>query len=215
MLASSNPDDRISAAEYLTRQGPQAHAALPHLTKLLDGSDLECVAAVRAICAIGAQAESAVPAMVKAGRRQLRDPTESQCWAVIEADVASIGVPAIPRLIPELGADRRTDEVPENMLRALGPQVLPEVAKVLNQGGARAESAAAVIARFAGEGRVALSALALAVRNRKIDEPTFISTVEAIGVADGLALTELRRIAGQAGNPQHRLDAQRVLDKLR
>lgn len=52
---------------------------------------------------------------------------------MIEADVESIGVPAIPSLIPELGADRRTDEVPENMLRVLGPQVLPEVTKVLKR----------------------------------------------------------------------------------
>jgi hypothetical protein len=215
LLSSADADDRISAAEYLARQGPRARPALPQLMTLLDDSDLVCVAAVRAICAVGPEAAAAVPTMVKLARKQLKDPAESSCWSVVESEVLSIGPAAVPMLLAELGAERRTDEVPENMLRALGPQVLPRVVDVLNEGGVRAESAADVIARFGIEAEPALPELARAVKNQKLDELVFVSTVDAIGRADATVLGELRRIAETAANPQLQLDAQRVLREVR
>lgn len=215
LLSSADADDRISAAEYLARQGPRARPALPQLVTLLDDSDPVCVAAVRAICAVGPVAAAAVPAMVKLARKQLKDPAETNCWSVVESEVVSIGPAAVPMLLAELGVERRTDEVPENMLRALGPQVLPRVVGVLNEGGVRAESAAEVIARFGVEAEPALPELARAVKHQELDESVFVSTVDAIGRAEATVLGELQRIAETAADPQLRLDAQRVLREVR
>jgi hypothetical protein len=223
LLRSIDSDDREQAANLLAREGPQAKPALGDLVALLDAAaDSECVAAVRAICAIGPEAASAIPAMVKMARKSLAagdDIPEHNCWAMPMGEVSSIGAPAIPRLLAELGVDPDTEEVPANMLRALGPQVLPDVVKLLDEGGVRAEAASEVIFRFGADAAPALPALVKALRRHKISEASFVSTIYAMNTqgmtaADAGTLAELRRLAKEAKDERLRLDADRVLRKL-
>lgn len=228
LLHSSNRDDRESGADYLAKEGPRAAPALNDLVKLLDDpADRICVAAVGAISSIGPDAASAIPAMVKMARKSLAAGDhipEHNCWATPMSMVSLIGPAAIPKLIAELGADPDTEEVPANMLRALGrdlgPEVvLPEVLKLLDEGGVLAEAATEVIFRFGADAKPALPALVRALRRNKISEFTFISTLDAMNIqgmttADAGTLAELRRLAKEAKNERLRLDADRVLRKL-
>lgn len=103
----------------------------------------------------------------------------------------------------------------ENMLRGLGPTVIPKVATVLEAGGNRSASAANTLRRFGKEAAPALPALVRAVRGKTLSDGMFVATVEAIGVADPKAMAELRRIVQQAKDGRLRLDASRVLLTLR
>src|SRR5262249_44168609 len=70
-LRSDVADDRLRAANSLAKQVTAAEPALNDLIRLLDDADDICVAAVRAICAIGPAAAPAVPAMVKMARQSV------------------------------------------------------------------------------------------------------------------------------------------------
>jgi len=196
LTQSKVSDDRLTGVEGLTRMGPSAAPALPVLLQLLENQpDDVCLAAYRAVCAIGPAGTKTIPRIVKTARRGLS--TEGRCATAYQS--CSYWPQAIPYLVRELGRQPATDEVPEGMLTGvkmdLVPLVVSAVVPVLREGGRRAESAAAVLWRLRQAARPALPALVDAVRTRRISDGTFAWAALQIGATDPDAIRELERIA--------------------
>jgi len=196
LTQSHDSDDRLTGAKGLTRMGPAAAPALQFLWPLLQNQpDDVCLAAYRAVCAIGPAGTKALPRIVKTARRGLS--TEGRCATAYQS--CSYWPEAIPYLVRELGRQPATDEVPEGMLTGvkmdLVPLVISAVVPVLREGGRRAESAAGVLWRLREAARPALPALVKAVRTRRITDGTFAWAALQIGASDPDAIAELERIA--------------------
>ncbi len=215
MIQSDDSDRRELGATYLAESGRRAAPALPSLLPLLeDRADAVCAAAVRAICAIGPEAAPAIPAIVKSSRRRLSEsPDEGTCWAI--PYTCSLGPEAVPYLVAELGRDPNTDEIPENMLSdsELGGVALPAVEGVLEEGGYRAQSAASVLSRMGSRARSATGSLIKALRQGKVTDFTFSSTMSQIGSASQEAIRELERIARESEDLRARDAAKTALGK--
>jgi hypothetical protein len=197
-LQSTSADRQELAADDLARLGPRAAPALPHLLPLLDDeSAIVCVAAYRAICAIGPAATSAIPEIVKGARRRLA--RQDYCGGAYT--LCTYWPEAIPSLVAELGRDPNTDEVPENMLSGVENTtlrvLLPAMEAILLEGRPRAESAAGVLWRMRSSSRPAVPSLVKALRAGRITDSTFAWAMLQIGGDEAGALAELQRIAKQ------------------